>query len=212
MRISSTPSRRILVGTALTLVAASVAALLVWRHVGSAPAQREGAGDRMSAELLRAAERADICTAANAVGTGLRAEYFSGTDLRGTAQVVRVDEVVDFDGAVQWPAGTSAPAAASVRWSGWIKAPLSGKYRFHADAPHMRVLVARKVVAGEGATAGELVELAAGRFYPVEVVVSQLPTADQRIRLEWTAPHGARYVVPKALLNPPTETVAAPRV
>ncbi len=166
----------------------------------------------MSAELIRAAERADICTAANAVGTGLRGEYFSATNLRGTAGVVRVDEVIDFDESVKWAAGTTAPSAASVRWSGWIKAPLSGKYRFHADAPHMRILVARKLVAGEGAPSEELVELAAGRFYPVEVIVSQLSMSDQRIRLEWTAPHGARYVVPKALLNPPTETVSAPRV
>lgn len=212
MQSPSTSSRRILVGTTVALAAAGAAALFIWRHDGSAPAQREGAGDRMSAELLRAAERGDICTAANAVGTGLKGEYFSATDLRGTAGVIRVDEVVDFDESVKWPTGAAAPAAASVRWSGWIKAPLSGKYRFHADAPHMRVLVARKIVAGEGATQGELVDLAAGRFYPVEVVVNQLPPSGQRIRLEWTAPHGARYVVPKALLNPPSETVAAPRV
>ena len=31
----------------------------------------------MAVELVRAAERADICTAANAVGVGLRGEYFA---------------------------------------------------------------------------------------------------------------------------------------
>ncbi|RYD88400.1 MAG: hypothetical protein EOP50_19160 [Sphingobacteriales bacterium] len=101
---------------------------------------------------------------------------------------------------------------ASIRWRGWIKSPISGDYRFHADAPNMRILVARNVVAGTGAGASPSVHLAAGRFYPIEVSIGQVADQDTRIRLEWTAPHGARYVVPKALLHLPTEAIASPRV
>ena len=177
-----TSNRRLFLRGSSALVCAGVGAVLLLRKDEIASALTSPSADRMTDELLRAAERADLCSAKNAVGTGLRGEYFAKEGLQGPVQLVRVDEVIDFDESVKWAAGTTAPSAASVRWSGWIKAPLSGKYRFHADAPHMRILVARKLVAGEGAPSEELVELAAGRFYPVEVIVSQLSMSDQRIR------------------------------
>ena len=124
--------------------------------------------------------------------------------------LVRVDDVVDFDSTVQWPTDI-AERPVSVRWSGWIKPPLSGGYRFHADAPNMQIVVARNVVAGVGADPEASVEMAAGRFYPIEVSVSQITEQGTRIRLEWTAPYGARFLIPKALLHLPTETVATPR-
>lgn len=205
------PSRRPrLLALSLGLVAVGVGAALLLRH-GSGLWQpaRAPQGDLMAAELLRADARADLCTAVNAIGAGLRGEYFAEPALRGAAALVRVDSVVDFDAlSLRSPSGQAEPRAVSVRWSGWIKPPLSGKYRFHADAPHMRVLVARNVVAGEGAAADTQVDLAAGRFYPIEVIVAQLPDGGVPIRLEWTAPHGARYLVPRALLHLPTETVA----
>lgn len=167
--------------------------------------------DRMAAELVRADARADMCSASNAVGVGLRGEYFAAPSLRGAAALVRVDDIVDFDQSIQWPMDDKAQKVSSVRWSGWIKPPLSGAYRFHADAPNMQVFLAREQVAGEGVAPTNKVDLAAGRFYPIEVVVSELTDSPDRIRLEWTAPHGARFVVPKALLHLPSETVATPR-
>lgn len=165
--------------------------------------------DRMADELLKAAERADMCSAKNAVGTGLRGEYFSAAGLQGPAKLVRIDEVIDFDQSIRTAASQDAASISSVRWNGWLKAPISGQYRFHADAPNMQILVARQVVAGLEANPDEKIQLAAGRFYPVEIRVNRLTDAEVRIQLEWTAPHGARYVVPRALLHPPTETVAA---
>jgi hypothetical protein len=164
----------------------------------------------MNVELVRAAERADICTAANAVGVGLRGEYFAEAFFRGPTVLERVDDVIDFDSTLRWPTD-SAARPVSVRWSGWIKPPLSGGYRFHADSPNMRIVVARNVVAGVGADPDAIVDMAAGRFYPIEVSVSQTTEQDSRIRLEWTAPHGARFVVPRALLHLPTDTVASSR-
>ncbi len=211
------PSRRpMLLRRTVVVAAVGAAALMALRREEIAAwiqpaAPAAAAADRMSAELLQAAQRADMCTGANAVGVGLRGEYFEQASLGGTARLVRIDEVVDFDQTLQWPSGTGEKPISSVRWSGWVRAPISGAYRFHADAPGMRVLIARKLVAGGGAPADEKVDLSAGRFYPVEVVVEQLTNSDARIRLEWTAPHGARYVVPKALLNLPTETATAPK-
>jgi hypothetical protein len=172
-------------------------------HLADAPT------DRMAAELLRAADRAGICSAANAVGVGLRGEYYSESSLRGRAALVRVDDVVDFESSMKLTTNIEVRPV-SVRWSGWVKPPLSGLYRFHAEAPNMRVLVARNLVAGAGVPMDQKVNLSAGRFYPIEVIVSKITHSDTRIRLEWTAPHGARYVIPRALLHLPSETVVPP--
>jgi hypothetical protein len=210
MRHSEHSSRRLrLLRIAFAVAVVCVVALLLFRREAIELIRPAPSSDRMAAELLRADERADICTAANAVGVGLRGEYFSEASLRGPASLVRVDSVVDFSPSMDWPTGIAARPA-SVRWSGWIKPPLSGRYRFHADAPNMKVLVARNLVAGVGAAPDGIVDMAAGRFYPIEIIVSQITNSDARIRLEWTAPHGARYVVPKALLHLPSETIATP--
>jgi hypothetical protein len=50
---------------------------------------------------------------------------------------------------------------------------------------------ARQPLAGPDAAPD--VELSAGRFYPILVEVDRIAAADARIRLEWTAPHGARF-------------------
>lgn len=168
-----------------------------------------GRTDLEAATLLQAAQRAETCTAANAVGVGLRGEYFAQESFGGPTLLTRVDSVVDFDASLEWPAD-QASQPKSVRWAGWVKPPLSGDYRFHAEAPNMRVLVAREVVAGGLAPADATVNLAAGRFYPIVVEVSKLPASSARIRLEWTAPHGARYLLPRTLLHLPTETAAKP--
>ena len=170
----------------------------------------DGAESRLSAELDRAAERAGSCTAANAVGVGLRGEYFEEESCAGAPLLVRVDGVVDFDQDLEWPTGNAARPR-SIRWSGWIKPPLSGHYRFHAGAPAMQILVVRQPVAGDGAPPDATLSMAAGRFYPIVVEVSRLAQSTVRLRLEWTAPHGARFLVPRALLHLPTETVTTPR-
>jgi hypothetical protein len=208
-----TSNRRLFLRGSSALVCAGVGAVLLLRKDEIASALTSPSADRMADELLRAAERADLCSAKNAVGTGLRGEYFAKEGLQGPVQLVRVDEVIDFDRSISTAASPSAPSISSVRWSGWLKASISGAYSFHADAPNMQIIVARQIVAGAEARPGEKIDLAAGRFYPIEIRVTQLAASDRRIQLEWTAPHGARYVVPRALLHPPTETVAvAPKI
>jgi hypothetical protein len=121
--------------------------------------------------------------------------------------LTRIDSSIDFGGSIAWPADGSRPAPKSIRWTGWVKAPMTGRYQFHFDLPDARVQVARQTVAGTNAPREAFLDLIAGRFYPISV---ELGTIDgdrmPRIRLEWTAPHGARYVVPRALLNLPTDT------
>ncbi len=196
--------RHLILGAAAAL---GSTALMRWdgtgvRLAGSTAPATGGLGDP---ELKYAQQRADLCGAGNAVGVGLRGEYFAQADLAGAVLLTRVDRFVDFDAQMDWPADQPAPRSA--RWSGWIKPPLAGAYRFHADGPGMRVSVANRVVADADAPVRPetaAVDMALGRFYPITVELRRIEARfTGRWRLEWTAPHGMRYVVPTALLFVP---------
>ncbi len=61
---------------------------------------------------------------------GLKAEYFNNTKLEGKPAVVRIDETLDFE----WGEGVPHPFINannfSVRWTGKLKSPVNGKYKF----------------------------------------------------------------------------------
>lgn len=191
--------RHLLLGTASVL--GGTALLMRWDGLRPAPKVRGAGASAQDGELKYAQQRADLCGAGNAVGVGLRGEYFDQPDLSGTLLLSRVDRTIDFDAQLEWPSNQPT-LARSARWSGWIKPPLAGVFRFHADAPGMRVSVAHRPVAGADVPAqANGVEMALGRFYPLLVELRRIePGFTGRWRLEWTAPHGMRYVVPTALL------------
>lgn len=159
----------------------------------------------LEAESHYAAQRADLCGAGNAIGVGLKGEYFSAPDYAGKLNLTRTDKLIDFDSSFDAGPELALGKPRSVRWTGWIKPPLSGRYRFHLDAPGATVTIARQIVSGPGAQPEASVEMAIGRFYPITIEVRNVdPTYAGRWSLEWTAPHGMRYVVPTALLFMPT--------
>ena len=152
--------------------------------------------------------RAELCSGVNAQGVGLLGEYFAKESLDSPI-FTRMDGVVDFDaelnGLEQKPRGAQPKSA---RWRGWVRPLTTGRYVFHASTPGMRVVIARDVVATWQPTAPVEVSMVTGRYYPISVELDKLPaTSAQRVRLEWTAPQGARFLVPRALLYLPTETV-----
>lgn len=162
------------------------------------------------ASLEPSAQRSELCSAANVVGVGLKAEYFTDAGWRGEPMLSRTEGSIDFIGAADLPEALRATLPRSARWTGWVKAPTNGVYRFHVQPAQAKVTISRTdVQAASAATQG--VDMAAGRFYPITVEVDGIDAAHLPVRLEWTAPHGARYVIPRALLNLPTETVTKPR-
>ena len=66
--------------------------------------------------------------------TGLKGEYFSNEDLKGTPALVRTDKHVHFD----WGEGSFAPDQPidhfSVRWTGYFVPKKSGDYKFFTSA------------------------------------------------------------------------------
>jgi hypothetical protein len=167
---------------------------------GATSAEASAAG----AELREAERRASLCSASNVAGTGLRGEYYADDKASGKQLLVRVDGTVDFDRSLDWPATAAGPHPRSAQWTGWIKAPITGRYRFHTNQPMTTLVVARQSMLGPEGKDGESIELTAGRFYPVTLRVERLDSLQGRLALEWTAPFGARYVVPRQLLYVPT--------
>lgn len=153
-------------------------------------------------------QRSEMCSGANVVGIGLRGEYFEREDLQGPILLTRVDASIDFVESLDWPETLKSQPPGSVRWTGWIKAPTNGSHHFHVTPPSAQVRISRVDVRAGAMPKGDPVDMVAGRFYPITVEVKRLSPGGVPLRLEWTAPHGARYVIPKAVLNLPTDTVA----
>jgi hypothetical protein len=151
-------------------------------------------------DLEDAARRGSLCSSKDLPGVGLLGQYFEHQDCRGAPCLTRVDAVIDFDGGFDWPADRGAVRPRSIRWTGWIRAPLDGHYRFHLDALDASLELSRMNMLAPDRT----IELHLGRYYPIVVTLARLHETG-RIRLEWTAPHGARYLIPRALLQPPSD-------
>ena len=194
----------------LLLAAGGVGALLFLRRDALTQPAATPESAMAKYELERAAKRGDLCSPSNPIGVGLRGEYFAAENCEGPILLTRTDPVIDFEASLDWPAQRHNEPPHSVRWSGWVKPPIGGAYRFHCDAPGARVLVSKIVQAGEGAASDAQVDLAAGRFAPLVVELRRLSSAAGRVRLEWTAPYGARFVIPRPLLHLPSETVGTP--
>jgi len=60
---------------------------------------------------------------------GLRAEYFANRNLEGTPALVRVDPQIQFDWSSTPPVAALFRSDYSVRWTGTLTAPVSGKYK-----------------------------------------------------------------------------------
>jgi hypothetical protein len=116
----------------------------------------------------------------------------------------RLDLQVDFDAGLLWPAELQKTRPTSARWTGWIRVPLGGAYVFHLpDGQKGEIAVANEVaLTADGQS--KKIELIAGRFSPISVTLPAF-SADKPVKLEWTAPHGLRYTVPRGLLYPPTD-------
>jgi hypothetical protein len=191
---------------ALGLLAALTAGV-AWQMQQLLPAMArvQGARSQATTDEKQAAVQADLCNSSNAVSTGLRADFFTNDQWNGSPALTRMDRVIDFTGKQEWLIESPLHLKA-VRWTGWVKAPISGRYRFHVDAP-ATLTVANTVFAAAGAAlSAPSIDLSAGRFYPIVLEVQVPERSDFAVRLEWTAPHGQRYVVPKALLFQPSET------
>jgi len=193
------------------LAAVTLGAGAVVRDAGAAAAaDGTPTGAAAAAEFKRAAQRAELCSASNVAGAGLRGEYFANARAHGSPVLTRVDGPIDFASDLEWPQELKKIRPVLVRWTGWVKPVVTGRYRFHAESKGSVITVARQVLAGKEAPPEAGIELAAGRYYPIGMEWIVSAGSSERARLEWTAPYGARFLVPRTLLYLPTETAVKP--
>lgn len=147
---------------------------------------------------------------------GLRGEYFRTTDLSGTPALVRTDAQIGF----RWDRGSptdnllargeAAPGQGipndgfSIRWSGQLLPPVSGRYRIEAAADDgYRLYVDGKRVLDHWTTSDRLhgdgvdLDLEAGRAYEVKLEYFDAER-DAGVRLGWRMP-GAKPPFEEAL-------------
>jgi len=147
---------------------------------------------------------------------GLRGEYFRTADLSGTPALVRTDAQIGF----RWDRGSptdnllargeAAPGQGipsdgfSIRWSGQLLPPVSGRYRIEAAADDgYRLYVDGKRVLDHWTTSDRLhgdgvdLDLEAGRAYEVKLEYFDAER-DAGVRLGWRMP-GAKPPFEEAL-------------
>jgi beta-glucosidase len=136
---------------------------------------------------------------------GLKGEYFNNGEMKGDPAVVRTDEEVNFDWGSLSPANQIAADNFSVRWSGKLTPPESGKYLLGvAGNGGLRVFIDGKLHVEDIAnrrtkTVTREIALEAGRVYDVRVEYSENANHYAAAKLIWAPPSGARMLYDDAL-------------
>lgn len=158
-----------------------------------------GSNEFFDKDAQQSTRNIELCSPRNESGTGLLAEYFSEERCNGSPMLTRIDGPVEMDSMEVWP--VTRPN--SVRWRGWVKPPISGDYFFHFENPLAVIHISHTKFLGREANGANLLNLIAGRYYPILIEINQLDESKYDNRLEWTAPHGMRFVISQRLLYPP---------
>jgi len=142
-------------------------------------------------------------------GDGLRAEYFTDTEL-GELGAVRSDAEINFqqDNSPADPQRTSF----SVRWSGTVTAPVSGRYTFFTFSDDgVRLWVNNKLIIDNwnpnpGVEDSGVMVLESGKPVPLRMESFNIggPWVS---RLMWVGPDIEKQVVPSERFGPPGEGV-----
>ena len=129
----------------------------------------------------------------NGTDPGLKAEYFNNQELRGPAATTRTDARIDFDWGRYNPAPELTGNNFSVRWTGKLKAPESGKYTlgFTADDGARLYLDGKLLVdawaSNPRKTATAEIALEAGRSYDLRMEYFQYQR-ENIAKLVWSYP------------------------
>jgi hypothetical protein len=164
-----------------------------------------------------------------ATGTGLRGQYYNdgsaavysppswlANPFTGSPALTRNDATVDFDWGGNSPGSGVTPDNFSAKWTGLVRAPVSGTYIFSVtgDDGVRLFLNGVKVIEGwkdQGPTTYTcFATLTANTLYQIESQYYE-HGAGAVCRLHWTPPGQQDQAIPSIYLSPPTGTqVAAP--
>ncbi|SFW81999.1 PA14 domain-containing protein [Chitinophaga sancti] len=146
----------------------------------------------------------------DSVASGLRGEYFTDKNF-GNISFQRTDSVINMltkSNFQKTPGVTELDNNFSVRWTGRIKAPVSGRYAFYVKSDDgMRLYLDGVNVKSnwnvhDVKTDTVFVNLVAGEFYTVRMDYFQ-EGGNTVATLEWSYPSQSRSVIPKKYLYLP---------
>jgi beta-glucosidase len=126
---------------------------------------------------------------------GLRGEYFNNRDLQGDPVLVRTDPSINFEWGAFSPAPQVKPQEFSVRWSGILVAPESGKYVLGAAGNGgFRLFVNGKVFVEEFANRRTknvtgTIDLEAGKTYEIRLEYHAGGNPYTAAKLVWAPPN-----------------------
>jgi beta-glucosidase len=140
---------------------------------------------------------ASAVTPPDGIGHGFRAEYFTNRDLQGAPAFVRVDETIDLQDS-RPPAPEFPTYNFSVRWTGRLTAPATGKYvfAFTSDDGCRVFLDGKPIIDRWVETAATIyrsqAELVAGKTYDLRIEYFQAG-GGYTASLAWLPPEKSPY-------------------
>ena len=135
----------------------------------------------------------NVLTPPDGAGHGLRGEYFTGDNLEGTAKGTRTDGPLQLDWNTAAPGFGLARTHFSVRWTGTLTAPVSGKYTLAimSDDGCRLVFDGKTLIdnwlPSSGAPRTATITLEAGHAYPIRCDYYQAE-GKAFFRLNWVTP------------------------
>jgi outer membrane protein OmpA-like peptidoglycan-associated protein len=139
------------------------------------------------------------------VGDGIVGEYYDGTNFERFV-MRRHDATINFDWGQQPPMPGLAAEQFSVRWTGWLVPPVSGKYIFHVTVDDgIRLWLNDRLLMNEwrGQSISNYtaaVELRAGEPYRLRVDYCQYGL-DTRVFVTWELPVSSSAAPPSSWRN-----------
>ena len=140
-------------------------------------------------------------------GNGLKGEYFNNLSLSGSPALTRTDTTVNFDfGNGSYVTGGPTDTF-SARWTGKVKATVSGNYTFSTNSDDgVRLYVNGNLIInnwtdhGPTLNTSAAVNLTAGQQYDIKMEFYENGVG-AIAQLFWTPPGGSRVVLPQSQLS-----------
>jgi len=136
---------------------------------------------------------------------GLKGEYFNNRELNGDPVLTRTDDSVNFDWGAFSPGPEVKPQEFSVRWTGKLSTPVSGKYTLGAVGNGgFRIYLDGKVLVEEFANRRTKnvttdIELEAGKTYDIRVEYHTGGNPYTAAKLVWSPPNAEKMLRDEAI-------------
>ncbi len=163
--------------------------------------------ENISVENFEVIKRTNVTSVnAQGQGQGLTATYYDELNFQNLVDT-RVDFEIDFDWGNAAPFSQMKPNNYSVRWTGQVEAPVSGRYTFYTQSDDgVRLWVDNKLLInnwtdhGLTINSGSINNLEKGKLYDIRLEYYQ-HFSGAAIRLGWSAQGLPNQIIPSEYLH-----------